>query len=149
MIEHERATQGREPALAPERLQEVVRAALGEPEARVDGWDAVALRGGSNAGAIGGGSALYTLTGTAHCGAEERSWSAVLKVLAPWPGRTTRRTPATGSGNRCSTGRASLTRCPTDSACPAATGATSWWAEVRPFLLDRAEEARRLLATTR
>jgi hypothetical protein len=73
--------------LAPERLREVIRVALGEPEVLVGGWDATPLRGGSGAGALGGESALYALTGTAHVGAAERPWSAVLKVLAPVPRR--------------------------------------------------------------
>jgi hypothetical protein len=73
--------------LPPERLREVVRAALGEPAAGLGGWDAVPLRGGSGAGALGGASALYALAGTARIGAAERPWSAVLKVLAPVPGR--------------------------------------------------------------
>ncbi|HEV2126006.1 MAG TPA: hypothetical protein VGW38_24890, partial [Chloroflexota bacterium] len=60
--------------LAPERLQDVVRVALGEPAALVGEWDAVPLRGGSGAGALTGDSGLYALTGTAHVGAAERPW---------------------------------------------------------------------------
>jgi hypothetical protein len=72
-------------AQASERLRTVVRLALGEPEARLGTWDAAPLHGGSGAGAPGGASAIYTLSGTGHAGAGEHPWSAVLKVLAPDP----------------------------------------------------------------
>jgi hypothetical protein len=74
-------------ALAPERLREVARAALGAPAAGLGAWDAAPLRGGAGAGAPGGADALYALTGTARVGAAARPWTAVLKVLAPAPDR--------------------------------------------------------------
>lgn len=66
---------------AAEQLQQVVRAALGEPAALVGEWDAAPLRGGF--GVRAGHSALYAVSGTAHIGADDRPWSAVLRVLAP------------------------------------------------------------------
>src|SRR5690242_7542034 len=72
-------------AQAPERLQAVVRLALVEPEARLGTWDAVPLHGGAGAGAPGGASAIYALSGTGHAGTGEHPWSAVLKVIAPDP----------------------------------------------------------------
>ena len=89
VTERQRAVQSLErlDGLAPERLQEVVRSALGESAALVGGWSAVPLRGGSGAGAQGGESGIYALAGTAHVGTTEHPWSAVLKVLAPVPQR--------------------------------------------------------------
>ena len=74
-------------AVPPERLREVVRAALGEPEASAGAWEAVPLRGGAGAGGLGGEGALYALSGTARVGAAERPWRVVLKVLTPQPAR--------------------------------------------------------------
>jgi len=87
MTEHESAYRERLAALTPERLRDVVRVALSEPEATVVGWNAAPLRGGSGAGALGGESAIFALTGTARVDAADRPWSAVLKVLAPVPSR--------------------------------------------------------------
>ena len=62
------------------RLQEVIRAALGEPGAVLGEWDAVPLKGG--AGALVGRRSLDLLSGTAQVGVAERAWRVVLKVLA-------------------------------------------------------------------
>lgn len=58
------------------RLQEVVRTALGEPEAVLGGWDAAPMQAAAS-------RALYLLTGAARVGAAEHSWRMVLKILEP------------------------------------------------------------------
>lgn len=62
-------------------LPDVVRTALGEPNAILGTWDAEPLRGGS--GASDARSSLWKLQGTARVGANTRTWQVVLKVLAP------------------------------------------------------------------
>jgi hypothetical protein len=58
------------------RLREVVRAALGEPEALLGGWDAAPVQAAAQ-------HPLYMLTGAARVGAAEQSWRVVLKVFKP------------------------------------------------------------------
>lgn len=70
-------------SVAAGRLQEVVRAALGEPDAVLGEWDAAPLKGG--AGAFGVARSVFMLRGMAYRGPIERPWSMVLKVLAPVP----------------------------------------------------------------
>ena len=67
--------------VAPGQLQEVVRAALGEPGATLDAWDAVPLMGG--AGAHNVARSLFMLRGIARAGPAERPWSIILKGFAP------------------------------------------------------------------
>jgi hypothetical protein len=64
-----------------ERLEEVARAALGEPGAIVEEWGAVPLQGGF--GALSGQSGIARLDGEARVGQERRPWRAVLKVCNP------------------------------------------------------------------
>jgi hypothetical protein len=64
----------------PERLQKIVRIALGEPHAVLGAWEGAPLLGGF--GAVSGGSRLYMLQGQARVGTVEQSWLLVLKVLA-------------------------------------------------------------------
>jgi hypothetical protein len=66
------------------RLQEVVRAALGEPDAVLGGWDVAPLHGGF--GGLAERRWLYLLRGVARLGAAEHPWRVVLKVLAPVAG---------------------------------------------------------------
>jgi hypothetical protein len=67
---------------AASHLQRAVRAALGEPEAEIAGWQLSPLGGG-----ISAEGSLWLLSGSALSGAVTRSWSLVLKLLAPTPGR--------------------------------------------------------------
>lgn len=66
--------------LAPGRVGEIARAALGEPDAELGAWDAVPLKGED--GGLLGARVLWLLRGVARVGAEERTWSVVLKVLS-------------------------------------------------------------------
>ena len=61
------------------RLQETVRAVLGEPGAVLGAWEAVSLPAR--------GSALSLLQGVAEVGPTEQPWRVVLKVLVPAPDR--------------------------------------------------------------
>ena len=71
---------GRLAGRAPGRLQEAVRAALGEPGAVLGAWDAAAGKGGP--APLEGARSLFLLRGLARVGAAERPWRVVLKVLA-------------------------------------------------------------------
>src|SRR5688572_25157037 len=55
-----------------ERLRGVVRSALGEPSARLEGWRAEPRQGGGRVHVIGG---------TARVGADARPWRVVVKQL--------------------------------------------------------------------
>jgi hypothetical protein len=61
------------------RLLEVVRTALGKPDAVLGEWEAAPVHKGAS-------SSLYRLTGAARVGAAEYPWSVVLKVLEPMAG---------------------------------------------------------------
>ena len=67
--------------VASERLQAVVRLALGEPGATLGAWGAEPLMGG--AGAFNPRRSLYSLQGAARVGPAQRSWSVILKGFAP------------------------------------------------------------------
>lgn len=67
--------------VASERLQMVVRLALGEPDATLGAWGAEPLMGG--AGAFNPRRSLYCLQGAARVGPAQRSWSVILKGFAP------------------------------------------------------------------
>src|SRR4051794_11103844 len=62
------------------RLREVVRTALGEPDAVLGEWEALPLQGGAP-------SSLYQLTGAARVGTAEHPWRLMLKVLGPVAGQ--------------------------------------------------------------
>ena len=68
-----------------QRLQEVVRVALGAPGAVLSDWDVAPLKG--QFGASTGGSWLCLLTGTARVGLAEHPWRLVLKGLTPVAGQ--------------------------------------------------------------
>lgn len=63
------------------RLQDVVRAALGEPGATLSTWDAVPLMRG--VGANDASRSLFVVRGMAYVGPTERQWSMILKGFAP------------------------------------------------------------------
>ena len=67
--------------VAAGRLQEVARAALGEPGAVLGDWDAVPLSAGGF-GALDVARSLFLLQGVARVGPAERPWSVVLKTLS-------------------------------------------------------------------
>ncbi|MGI8552959.1 MAG: hypothetical protein ACR2PL_19560 [Dehalococcoidia bacterium] len=67
------------------RLQEMARAALGEPNAVLGAWHAVPLKGGFSALAVA--RSVFVLRGVARVGSAEQPWSVVLKVLAPVGGQ--------------------------------------------------------------
>lgn len=67
-------------AVIEERLAEVVRAALDEPSAELDAWDAVPLK--AETGPLAARS-VYRLEGTARVGLDVRAWSVVIKVIPP------------------------------------------------------------------
>jgi len=67
------------------RLQQIVQAALGEPDAALDAWDAAPLKGRLDA--LSAARSVFLFRGAARVGAAERPWSVVLKVLAAVPGQ--------------------------------------------------------------
>ncbi|HUS17267.1 MAG TPA: hypothetical protein VM536_19900 [Chloroflexia bacterium] len=68
-------------SVATGRLPEIVRLALGAPDAALGQWSAVPLQGGI--GASDPTRALFLLQGMADTGAAQRSWSLVLRLRAP------------------------------------------------------------------
>jgi hypothetical protein len=63
------------------RLEQVVRTALGAPRAQLGSWTATPLRGGFSA--LAGHTGVDLLEGVARVDAEERPWTLVLKTVAP------------------------------------------------------------------
>lgn len=70
---------------AAERVQTVVRAALGASDATVVRWELAPLFEGSGTHAVN--SSLYRLSGAARVGTVEQPWRLVLKVVAPVAGQ--------------------------------------------------------------
>lgn len=68
-----------------QRLEEIVRVALGQPGAMLGEWEAAPLKGGF--GAPTGNSWLYLLSGLARAGVDVYPWRLVLKGLAPVAGQ--------------------------------------------------------------
>lgn len=69
--------------LPAERLAEVVRAAIGSPTADIGAWSVVPMQGGFSA--LAGLTGVYLVEGMARLGAQDRTWSLVVKTVASVP----------------------------------------------------------------